>query len=100
MRQKDSALKRSRGTARPWQVKEAIHNLDGQGRVHEIVDRHQRMDEIARQYAARPESTLVVSPDNQSRTEINQRIHRATARARPRGNKEEHQCACSPRARS
>src|SRR6266700_3952596 len=76
VRQKDPALrdvveKLSRG-----QVKDAMERLDTQGRVHEIVDRDERLKEIAREYAAKPERTLVVSPDNESRREINQGIHR------------------------
>jgi phenolic acid decarboxylase len=31
---------------------------------------------IAKAYAERPDNTLVVSPDNRSRQEINERIHR------------------------
>jgi hypothetical protein len=44
--------------------------------VHEIADRDERLKEIAREYAKQPEGMLVVSPDNQSRMEINQTIHR------------------------
>jgi hypothetical protein len=44
--------------------------------VHEIVDRQERLEAIAKAYAERPEQTLVVSPDNRSRQEINERIHR------------------------
>jgi ATP-dependent exoDNAse (exonuclease V) alpha subunit len=44
--------------------------------VHEIGDREQRINEIAREYARSPEKTLVVSPDNASRREINEAIHR------------------------
>jgi UvrD-like helicase C-terminal domain len=40
------------------------------------VDKGERLKEIARQYAKKPEGTLVVSPDNQSRREINEVIHR------------------------
>src|SRR6266478_4784955 len=77
VRQKDPALrdvveKLSRG-----QVKEAMEKLDAQGRVHEIVDRDERMASIAHEYVKQPEGTLVVSPDNQSRMEINQTIHYA-----------------------
>jgi len=43
---------------------------------HEIVDRDERFRQIAKEYAKRPEGTLVVSPDNQSRMEINQIIHK------------------------
>jgi conjugative relaxase-like TrwC/TraI family protein len=77
VRQKDPALrdvveKLSRG-----QVKEAMEKLDAQGRVHEIFDRDERMASIAHEYVKQPEGTLVVSPDNHSRMEINQTIHYA-----------------------
>ncbi len=77
VRQKDPALrdvveKLSRG-----QVKEAMEKLDAQSRVHEIFDRDERMAAIAHEYLKQPEGTLVVSPDNQSRLEINQTIHYA-----------------------
>jgi hypothetical protein len=43
--------------------------------VHEIVDRDERMKAIAKEFAAHPHETLVVSPDNRSRHEISQLIH-------------------------
>jgi ATP-dependent exoDNAse (exonuclease V) alpha subunit len=46
-----------------------------QGRVHEVKDNEERISAIAHEYAKSPESTLVVSPDNRSRAEINQKIH-------------------------
>ena len=48
-----------------------------QGRVHEIERPAGAHREIAREYVRSPENTLVVSPDNESRREINQHIHRA-----------------------
>jgi conjugative relaxase-like TrwC/TraI family protein len=59
------------------EVKEAVAQLNAQGRVHEVEDYDARILAIARAYAQKPEGTLVVSPDNQSRREINARIHRA-----------------------
>ena len=59
------------------EVKQAVENLNYQGRVHEFKDRAERIGEIAREYARSPEKTLVISPDNQSRQEINRHIHRA-----------------------
>ena len=76
VRQQDPALREAVEQLARGEVKEAIHNLDGQGRVHEIVDRHDRLREMAREYAARPEGTLIVSPDNDSRREINTLTHR------------------------
>jgi len=76
VRQKDPALKEVVEQLSRGNVREAIERLDTQGRVHEIVDRDERLKEIAREYARQPEGTLVVSPDNQSRIEINQTIHK------------------------
>ena len=59
------------------EVRQAIGSLNLQGRVHEISDRQERIAEIAREYVRQPDSTLVVSPDNESRREINGHIHRA-----------------------
>ena len=76
MRQRDQALKEVLEQLSRGRVREAIQNLDSQGRVHEIVDRDERLREIATEYAKQPHGTLVVSPDNQSRTEINQIIYK------------------------
>jgi conjugative relaxase-like TrwC/TraI family protein len=76
VRQKDPGLKEVVEHLSRGQVKDAMEKLDAQGRVHEIVDRDERLKEIAREYAKKPEGTLVVSPDNESRREINQVIRR------------------------
>ena len=76
VRQKDPALKEVVEQLSRGNVREAIERLDTQGRVHEFPERDQRLKEIAREYAAKPEGTLVVSPDNESRRAINQVIHR------------------------
>ena len=49
-----------------------IRMLQQQGRVTEIVDPQERIAAIAKAYAAHPENTIVVSPDNASRRAINQ----------------------------
>jgi ATP-dependent exoDNAse (exonuclease V) alpha subunit len=77
IRQKDPALKEAVEQLARGEVREAIGNLNSQGRVLEIKDRTERIDEIAREYVRSPERTLVVSPDNESRREINSHIHRA-----------------------
>jgi conjugative relaxase-like TrwC/TraI family protein len=76
IRQKDSALKQAVEQLAHGHVHEAIDNLRQQGRVHEIPNREDRLEAIAKTYAERPDNTLVVSPDNRSRQEINERIHR------------------------
>jgi conjugative relaxase-like TrwC/TraI family protein len=77
IRQKDPALKEAVEQLARGEVRAAIGNLNQQGRVLEIKNREERIGEIAREYVRSPERTLVVSPDNESRREINQHIHRA-----------------------
>src|SRR6266849_828314 len=75
VRQKDPELKQVVEQLARGEVQEAIQSLDRQGRVHEIQGHDERIAAIARDYAKSPENTLVVSPDNRSRAEINERIH-------------------------
>jgi conjugative relaxase-like TrwC/TraI family protein len=89
VRQKDPELKQAVEQLARGQVGAAIDSLDRQGRVHEVKGQEERITAIAREYAKSPESTLVVSPDNLSRTEINQRIH-AELQSRGGVGKEEH----------
>src|SRR6267142_4564446 len=91
VRQKDPALKEVVEQLSRGNVREAIERLDTQGRVHEIPDRGERLKEIAREYATKPEGTLVVSPDNESRREINETIHRTMQSAGNVGTKEHKQ---------
>jgi conjugative relaxase-like TrwC/TraI family protein len=77
IRQKDPALKEAVEQLARGEVREAIGNLNQQGRILEIKDRHERIGEIAHEYVRSPEGTLVVSPDNESRREINNAIHQA-----------------------
>ena len=48
--------------------------LQQQGRIQQIEGREERIAAIARDYAAKPENTIIVSPDNASRREINQTV--------------------------
>jgi conjugative relaxase-like TrwC/TraI family protein len=56
------------------EIAEGVALLEQQGRVTEIADPHQRIAAIARSYAASPDNTIVVSPDNASRRQINQAV--------------------------
>ena len=76
VRQRDPALKEAVEQLARGDVFGAIDNLDQQGRVHEIVGREDRFSEIAREYVRQPQGTLVISPDNESRRELNGLIHR------------------------
>ncbi len=90
IRQQGPALKRAVEQLAHGQVQEAIGNLKHQGRVHEIADRQERLEAVAKAYVERPEQTLVVSPDNRSRQEINERIHREL-QSSGRVEEQEHQ---------
>lgn len=76
VRQRDPSLKHVVEQLSRGEVRGAMHDLEHQGRVHEIADRQERFAAMAHAYARYPEGTLVVSPDNQSRMEINQTIRR------------------------
>jgi conjugative relaxase-like TrwC/TraI family protein len=56
------------------EIAEGVALLEQQGRVTEIADAPQRIAAIARSYAASPDNTIVVSPDNASRRQINQAV--------------------------
>ena len=80
VRQRDPELKAVVEQLSRGEVSSAVDRLDRQGRVHEIGPREERLDAIANEYVKDPHSTLVVSPDNQSRQDLNDVIHRAMQR--------------------
>jgi conjugative relaxase-like TrwC/TraI family protein len=88
VRQKDPALKEVVEKLSRGQIREAIEKLDAGGRVHQISDRDHRIAAIAHEYVRQPKGTLVVSPDNQSRLEINRAIHHAMQDAGQMTNRE------------
>jgi hypothetical protein len=89
LRQRDPELKQAVEQLARGEVRGAIASLDVQGRVHEVRNHEERIAAIAREYAGSPENTLVVSPDNRSRSEINQRIH-SELQSRGAVSREEH----------
>ena len=74
VRQKDPELLRAVEHLSRNETATGIQLLQQQGRITEIPDRQQRIEAIAKDYVARPENTLVVSPDNASRRDINDAI--------------------------
>jgi AAA domain len=74
MRQKDPELLRAVEHLAKNETKIGIDILQKHGRVIELADLQQRIEAIAKSYAARPENTLIVSPDNASRQAINQAV--------------------------
>jgi conjugative relaxase-like TrwC/TraI family protein len=74
VRQKDPELLKAVEHLSRGEVVQGIALLEGQGRVTEITDPQRRIAAIARNYAANPQNTIVVSPDNASRRQINQAV--------------------------
>ena len=97
VRQKDPQLRQVVEELARGEVREAIQNLDRQGRVHEIQGHDERIAAIAKEYAKSPENTLVVSPDNRSRAEINERIHAELQRGGLVSSEEHHIRTLVPR---
>jgi ATP-dependent exoDNAse (exonuclease V) alpha subunit len=71
VRQKDPALKSAVELLATGQVSAALNALQHQGRVKEIPNAEDRIRAIAKSYVESPDSTLIVSPDNASRRELN-----------------------------
>jgi conjugative relaxase-like TrwC/TraI family protein len=74
VRQKDPALKSAVEMLATGQVSGALDALQKQGRVREIPIAEERHRAIARSYVESPEKTLIVSPDNVSRRELNSAV--------------------------
>jgi conjugative relaxase-like TrwC/TraI family protein len=74
MRQKDPELLRAVQYLATNETEKGVALLSQQGRVTELAGAAERIAAIARDYAARPENTLIVSPDNRSRQQINEAV--------------------------
>ncbi|MGA7892125.1 MAG: AAA family ATPase, partial [Candidatus Sulfotelmatobacter sp.] len=71
MRQKDPELLKAVEHLARNETHTGITLLQAQGRVTELSNSQERVAAIARDYASNPEKTLIVSPDNASRRDIN-----------------------------
>jgi ATP-dependent exoDNAse (exonuclease V) alpha subunit len=67
LRQRNPDLRQAVELLAHGHVSAAVESLDQQGRVHQVKGRGDRIAAIAREYAASPESTQVVSPVIQAR---------------------------------
>jgi hypothetical protein len=74
MRQKDLELLKAVEHLSKNETREGIALLREQGRITEVSDRRERIAAIAKDYAARPDNTIIVSPDNRSSQEINEAV--------------------------
>lgn len=71
VRQKDPALKYAVESLAKGDAHAALGSLNSKGRIREISDAGERIRAIARSYVESPERTLIVSPDNASRRDLN-----------------------------
>jgi conjugative relaxase-like TrwC/TraI family protein len=71
VRQRDPHLKSEVEMLATGKVMPAIESLKARGKVNEIADPNERVRTIALNYTSNPERTLIVSPDNKSRQELN-----------------------------
>jgi conjugative relaxase-like TrwC/TraI family protein len=90
VRQQDPALKETVELMAQGQAKGAIDRLNSQGRVHEIRDSGERLRAIVQEYLKEPEKSLIVSPDNRSRSEINRLTHESLQVEGKIGQREHH----------
>ena len=90
VRQKNPALKSVVELLAKGQTASALIELRNQGRVREIPDGQERIRAVAQAYARQPENTLIVSPDNASRHQLNVAV-REELRSIGRLAREDHQ---------
>ncbi len=74
MRQKDPELLKAVEQLAKNNTEQGIDMLASQGRIREIPDRQERIAAIAKDYAAQPVNTIIISPDNRSRQQINEAV--------------------------
>jgi conjugative relaxase-like TrwC/TraI family protein len=76
VRQRKPDLKRTVEKLSAREIRGAIDNLERDGRIIETADSKERLRSIASAYCESPENTLVVSPRNRERVQLNTLIHK------------------------
>jgi conjugative relaxase-like TrwC/TraI family protein len=74
VRQREEGLRSVVEAIAAGRISEGVDLLSEQNRIHSVLHRGERFQAIARTFAESPEGTLVVSPDNNSRRELNSAI--------------------------
>jgi ATP-dependent exoDNAse (exonuclease V) alpha subunit len=77
VRQRDETLKEIVTDLSKGQVVAAVRKLEETDRITQVPHRARRFEAIAADYAAQSDGTLVISPDNRSRQELNAAIRQA-----------------------
>ncbi|MEK6279179.1 MAG: MobF family relaxase [Acidobacteriota bacterium] len=75
VRQRDPELKQTVAKLSVRQIPEAVAELESRGKVIEIVDERERLEAMAQAYCKNPTNTLVISPANRERSQLNSLIH-------------------------
>lgn len=74
IRQKEPELRKAVEYLAQGDTETGLALLQEQGRIREVPNKQERIGEIARSYADAPSGTLIVSPDNASRRQINEAV--------------------------
>jgi ATP-dependent exoDNAse (exonuclease V) alpha subunit len=80
VRQRNTELKETVTDLSFRRIKEAVTALEIRGKVIEVSDEGERLRAMAQDYAKNPSSTLVISPANRERAQLNSLIHRELQR--------------------
>ncbi len=80
VRQRNQELKETVADLSFRRINEAVAALESRGKVIEIGDERERLQAMAQDYAKSPSSTLVISPANRERAQLNSLIHRELQR--------------------
>jgi ATP-dependent exoDNAse (exonuclease V) alpha subunit len=80
VRQRDPELKQTVAKLSVRNIREAIAELDSRGKVIEIPNEQKRLERIAQDYSKQPTNTLVISPANRERSQLNSLIHQQLQR--------------------
>jgi conjugative relaxase-like TrwC/TraI family protein len=75
VRQRNKELKETVTDLSFRRIKKAVTALESRGKVIEITDERDRLQAMAKDYATNPSRTLVISPANRERAQLNSLIH-------------------------
>ncbi len=80
VRQRDPELKQTVAKLSVRNIREAVAELGSRGKVIEIVDERGRLQAMAQDYCKNSTNTLVISPANRERSQLNSLIHQQLQR--------------------
>ena len=80
VRQRNPELKQTVAKLSVRQIREAVTELESRGKVIEIPSERERFQRMAQDYCKQPTNTLVISPANRERAQLNSLIHQQLQR--------------------